>query len=303
MNCIFIYNPVSGRGKIARCLPRIVQALRERYEFVDVYASEGQGDMVRAAQSAAERYDAIIFSGGDGSFNEVVQGVCASGRSPELGYIPGGTVNDVAHSLGIPKRLGGALSVITGGRRAPLDCMRIGSRYAMYIVAAGAFTSAPYTTPQWQKKQLGRIAYGIEGLKKNLNFDVFGVRVEGENAVIEEDSVFVMFLNGKYVAGMPLNRGGSMQDGKIEAVLIRQRKNPDFLHRVRAFLALANLFLFGTRVRESQLVRLEGKRFTVQTRSDVVWNFDGEMGTPGRVTVEVLPGRLQMLVPRKKKNI
>lgn len=55
---------------------------------------------------------------------------------PEVGYIPSGTVNDVAHSLGIPKNLRRALKVITGGENVLLDCMKINDRYAMYIVAA-----------------------------------------------------------------------------------------------------------------------------------------------------------------------
>ena len=114
MNCLFIYNPVSGRGKIARRLPGIVRALRQKYDEVDVYATSGKGDMTRAVRAAASRYGAIVFSGGDGSFNETVQGVCESGMAPELGYIPSGTVNDVAHSLGISKNIRRALEILEG---------------------------------------------------------------------------------------------------------------------------------------------------------------------------------------------
>lgn len=256
--------------------------------------------MTRIVREAAARFDAIVFSGGDGTFNEALQGVCESGCSPELGYIPGGTVNDVAHSLGIPKRLNGALRVIRGGRTASLDCMKINDRYAMYIVAAGAFTSAPYTTPQSLKKQIGFVAYGIEGIKKNLNFDVFGVTVSDGERSVHTDSVFVVLMNGRYVAGIPLNRGSSMADGKIEAALIHQRKNPGFFGRVRAFLALARLFLQGYRVREKQITRFEGAHFEIEAEENVVWNFDGERGLSGKVTVDVVPGRIRMLVPGRR---
>ena len=226
MKCLFVYNPVSGRGKTEKRLQKIVHALRERYGDVCVAATHAQGDMTRIVRESAPLFDAIVFSGGDGTFNEALQGVCESGCSPELGYIPSGTVNDVAHSLGIPKRLRGALRVIRSGRAVPLDCMKINDRYAMYIVAAGAFTSAPYTTPQSLKKQIGFVAYGIEGIKKNLNFDVFGVTVSDGERSVHADSVFVVLMNGRYVAGIPLNRGSSIADGKIEAALIHQRKNP-----------------------------------------------------------------------------
>ena len=197
MRCLFLYNPVSGRGKIAKKLGRIVRALERKYGTVDTYATKGRGDMARAAAEATEKYDALVFSGGDGSFNEVVQGVAGAGRIPELGYIPCGTVNDVAHSLGIPKRLGGALKVILSGERALLDCMKINDRYAMYIVAAGAFTSATYSTPQKLKRQVGRIAYGVEGIRKNMNFEVFDIDITAGGVRERTDCVFVAFFNGR----------------------------------------------------------------------------------------------------------
>ena len=300
MKCLFVYNPVSGRGKTEKRLQKIVHALRERYGDVCVAATHAQGDMTRIVRESAPLFDAIVFSGGDGTFNEALQGVCESGCSPELGYIPSGTVNDVAPSLGIPKRLRGALRVIRSGRAVPLDCMKINDRYAMYIVAAGAFTSAPYTTPQSLKKQIGFVAYGIEGIKKNLNFDVFGVTVSDGERSVHADSVFVVLMNGRYVAGIPLNRGSSMADGKIEAALIHQRKNPGFFGKVRAFLALARLFLLGYRVREKQITRFEGSHFEIEAEESVVWNFDGEKGLSGKVTVDVVPGRIRMLVPRHR---
>lgn len=301
MRCLFLYNPVSGRGKIAKKLGRIVRALERKYGTVDTYATKGRGDMARAAAEATEKYDALVFSGGDGSFNEVVQGVAGGGRIPELGYIPCGTVNDVAHSLGIPKRLGGALKVILSGERALLDCMKINDRYAMYIVAAGAFTSATYTTPQSEKQKMGRIAYGIEGIRKNLKFDVFPVRITDGERTVQSESVFVMLMNGKFVAGMPLNLRGSMADGKIEVALIRQRRDPNAVNKLRAYFALAHLFLFGYRVKERQIERLEGSHFEIETGEGVVWNFDGEKGISGKVTVDVLPGKINMLVPRGRK--
>lgn len=302
MKCLFVYNPVSGRGKTEKRLKKIVRALRERYGDVCVCASRERGDMTRIIREQAHLFDAVVFSGGDGSINEALQGVCESGCSPELGYIPSGTVNDVAHSLGIPKRLGGALRVIRTGRVAALDCMQVGDRYAMYIVAAGAFTSAPYTTPQSLKKQIGFVAYGLEGLAKNMDFDVFGVTIRAGEKEVHTDSVFVVLMNGRYVAGIPLNRHAGMADGKIEAAVIRQRKNPGFFGKVRAFFSLARLFLCGFRAaNKKQIDRFEGDRFEIETDEHVVWNFDGERGTAGKVVVSVLPGRVRMLVPRGKK--
>lgn len=303
MRCIFIYNPVSGRKKTGKKLEYILRRLGEKYDIVDSYATASAGDMTRAVREYAEKYDAIIFSGGDGSFNEAVQGLCEANNMPEIGYIPGGTVNDIAHSLGIPSHIRGALKVILTGKNVLLDCMRVNDRYAMYIVAAGAFTSATYTTPQIQKNLIGRLAYGIEGIRKNLNFDVFRVKITDGEQCLEEEGVFVAFLNGKYVAGIGLNRKASMTDGKIEVALIRQRKFPNLFHKIRAYFALANLFLFGYRVKERQIIRLEGSHFEVETEDRVTWNFDGERGICGKICVDVLPQKINIIVPQKSKNI
>lgn len=303
MKCLFLYNPVSGKGKITKKLDLILRTLEKKYDVVDFYATKAAGDMTRAAREAAGKYDAIVFSGGDGSFNEVVHGVADCAVRPELGYIPSGTVNDVAHSLGIPKRIKKALKIILTGKNELLDCMKINDRYAMYIVAAGAFTSATYTTPQSKKKQVGRIAYAVEGIRKNLAFEVFGVRLSNGRERVETQSVFVTLMNGRYVAGMRLNKEGSMTDGKIEAAVIQQRKHPNLLQKARAFLALANLFLFGYKVREKLITRMEGSRFEIEADESLVWNFDGEKGISGNVVVEVLPRAINMIVPGDGKNL
>ena len=302
MRCLFLYNPVSGRGKVAKKADMIVRALQSKYEIVDVYETKEAGDMERAAREGAESYDALVFSGGDGTFNEVVQGVMTASRMPEIGYIPGGTVNDIAHSLGIPKRIRGALKVILTGKNEMIDCMRINDRFAMYVVAAGAFTSASYTTPQSRKKQVGRLAYGIEGLRKNLNLRVFDVKVASEDTTVQADSVFVTIMNGKYVAGMKLNRGGSMQDGKLEAAVVLQKKHPNIFRKIRAFFSLAHLFLLGYKVRARLITRLEGSHFEVRTDDAVVWNFDGEKGVSGNVVIDVLPRKINMIVPKKRND-
>ena len=69
---------------------------------------------------------------------------------------------------------------------------------------------------------------------------------------------------------------------------------------MRAFLALARLFLLGYRVREKQITRFEGSHFEIEAEESVVWNFDGEKGLSGKVTVDVVPGRIRMLVPRHR---
>lgn len=302
MNCLFVYNPVSGKGKTAKREGEIVRVLGEKFGQVDVYATQGPGEMTRVVRERAGGYSAIVFAGGDGTFNEVLQGVCESGADPILGYIPGGTVNDIAHSLHIPRNWKKALSVICGGHGERLDCMCANGKYAMYVVTAGAFTSATYSAPQTQKKRFGRLAYGFEGLRKNMHFDVFPVRVRGGEREIDAHTVLILFINGEYVAGMHCNRRGNLRDGMVECAVVRQKENPRFFAKVRALFTIARLFLFGYRHGGRNVLRVRGSHFEVETAGNVVWNFDGEKGMPGKIAVDVLPARVNVLVPAPRKN-
>lgn len=305
MKCIFIYNPKSGKGKIQKKLPYIQARLHEKYETVDVYATKEAGDLTEKIRSVANDYDCIVFSGGDGTFNEVLQGIGEREDLPLLGYIPGGTANDVAHSLKIPRKsLRGALNVILSGKRELLDCMRInGEQYAMYSVSAGAFTSATYTTPQKKKKRFGWLAYGVEGLKKNLPFQVFPVEVISGEKTISTDCVFALAVNGKCVAGVRMNPQGSMTDGKMECAVVKQRSHPNFFQRIRAFFSLIGLFLFGYRAKSKNVTKASGEKLVFNVADDVVWNFDGEKGVTGKIEIEVLKGKVPLLVPKNNKNI
>lgn len=298
MNCLFIFNPVSGKGKIAKKLPRIRKTLLKRYKKVDIYETKSGEDLSEYLSAHAKEYDAVVFSGGDGTFHKVI---AALEGDIQLGYIPSGTVNDVARSLKIPRRVRGALKVIVRGHSARLDCMQVGERYAMYIAAAGAFTSVTYHTPQKSKNALGALAYFFEAVRHNLKFDVFPVKATSGGKTIETDAVLVLVMNGKSVAGFPVNKSGSMTDGKMETVIIKQVQKPNILRRLGAYFSVASLFVFGCRIKKRDILYLEGEKVTIETGENVLWDFDGEEGFCGNAEMKVLRGAVRLFVPKNKK--
>ncbi len=304
MKCIFIYNPVGGKGVIAQKKDYIVSQLREKYEIVDVKATKERGDMVTLARDAVGKYDAIIFAGGDGSFNEVLQGIGEFEEQPTIGYIPSGTVNDVAHSLRIPKKLKKALKIIKAGNVEQIDCMKLNDRYAIYVVTAGAFTSATYNTPQLSKNHIGRIAYGLEGLKHNLKFEPFYVDCTNGDKIVQTDRcVLIAFINSRYVAGFGMNKRADLQDGKVDVAIVeRATKKAGFFRTLASYWAVAKLFLFGYRSKIRHVVHFQGSAFDVAVGEDVVWNIDGEKGISGKIHIEILPKKVNIIVPSKKRK-
>lgn len=298
MKCIFLYNPNSGRGKLPKRLAFIEKKLRTKYETVDFFAARNAVEFEEKVRESAKRYDTIIFSGGDGTFHNVLQGL--KGEKVNLGYIPSGTVNDTARSLGIPRSVRGALKVILKGEARSLDCMKINdSHYAMYIAAAGAFTRATYTTSQSSKRLFGALAYAVEAVKNNLKLEVFPLQIQFDEQIYRTNAVLILVMNGRSVAGFPINKKGSMDDGQLEVAVIRQVSKPNFFRKVAALFSLASLFVFGCKIKKKDIVVLSGKKLVIGTGNDVVWDFDGEEGVRGNVTIETLPRQITLFVPKK----
>ena len=300
MKCIFLYNPNSGRGKIVKRLAYIEKKLRSKYDQVDFFAAHNATEFEEKICESATCYDAIIFSGGDGTFNNVLHGL--KGKQATLGYIPSGTVNDTARSLKIPRSLRGALSVVLKGEPRALDCMKINEgHYAMYIAAAGAFTRATYTTPQSKKRVFGALAYAFEAVKNNLKLDVFPLQINFDGQIYRTNAVLILVMNGKSVAGFPINKKGKMDDGKLEVAVIRQVRKPNFFQKIAALFSLASLFIFGCSIKKKDVVILSGKKLIIGTGEDVVWDFDGEEGVRGNATIEAMPQQIALFVPKNKK--
>lgn len=298
MKCIFLYNPNSGKGKLKKKLPYIQKRLLTKYDEAVVCVTESAEDFEQKVRAAADEYDAIVFSGGDGTFNHVIQAL--DGKKATLGYLPSGTVNDVARSLKIPRTLRGALNVVLKGEPQNLDCMAInGDHYAMYIAAAGAFTKATYTTSQTNKRMFGSLAYAAEAVLHDLKLDVFPLKIQCGEQRLDTHAVLILVMNGRSVAGFPLNRKGSMTDGKLEVAVIKQVKKPNFFQRVGALFSVASLFVFGCKIKKKDISFFSGEKIVIGTDEEVVWDFDGEEGIKGNVTIEACPARITLFVPKK----
>ena len=90
--CIFVYNPNSGKSKLIKRIKYIVQELETIYDQVDYVATTHKGHATEIASDACGKYTHLIISGGDGSVNEVINGVAEQDNAPIIGYLPSGTV-------------------------------------------------------------------------------------------------------------------------------------------------------------------------------------------------------------------
>ena len=143
-----IYNPTSGKELFKRTLPDVLIKLERAGYETSAYATEREGDATLEAERALKRdYDIIIAAGGDGTLNEVVNGIAEQPNRPKLGIIPMGTVNDFGRALHLPSDIMGAVDVIIDDHTTKVDTGKMNNRYSLTLAAGGQLTQVTYETP------------------------------------------------------------------------------------------------------------------------------------------------------------
>jgi len=281
---LLILNPVSGQKKAVKNLADIISVFNRADYDVHVYVTAQSKDATNAVERFAEQMDLIVCCGGDGTLNETVSGMMHTGLRVPIGYIPSGSTNDFANSLGLSGNMVTAAKQIVKGKISFYDIGMFGDRYFSYVASFGAFTKASYATPQNIKNVLGHIAYLLEGIQEFSKIKKEHLRLETEQDVLEDDYLFGAICNSRSLGGiLKLNSElVDMGDGRFEIFLVRAPKNLQELHE--CVLALKN-----QKYDCGMLTFRSARRITVEADPDMIWTLDGERAEGGeRIYIENL---------------
>lgn len=224
---LVIINPKAGTLQAAKYLADICEVFcRVGYETI-IATTFGRGDGTTIARERAKDADIIVAVGGDGTFNEVIAGVMESGVRRPIGYIPAGTTNDFASSLGLSSDLIQAAEDIVSGTPHSIDIGRFNGRYFSYVASFGAFTNTSYDVPQNLKNLLGHTAYILEGAKDLLSIKPSELKLKDEVGVYGGKYIFGAICNSTSMGGILTLSSDvvDMSDGKFEVMLVRMPSN------------------------------------------------------------------------------
>lgn len=294
MKCYYIYNPKSGKGKIYKYLNYIINELKTIYDIVDVHESKSSADIVDSVRTASDLYDAIVFSGGDGTFNDVACGLAACSNRPILGYIPMGTGNDIARNLKIPVNPKKALKIIKQQKYIYHDVGKINDQYFIYVAALGSGSSASFTTNHQTKKVLGRFAYLIDGVKEFFSPNIINAQIEYDNKKIELTTPLILVMNTKTIGGMIFNRYGYLNDGSFDIIVVNNGFVKGRLNVIKLFLR----GMLGFKKRPALSIKSSSIKITVL--DTFTWTCDGNKGPQGTITVTNLHNHLKIYADGKK---
>lgn len=224
---LFIMNPFAGQKKGSRHLSDILLEFSKAGYDPIVHMTTGQGDATLAAELYGKDMDLIVCCGGDGTLNETITGVLRVGATTPIGYIPAGTTNDFASSLGLSGNFLQAATDIIQGEAVPYDVGRFGSRYFSYVASFGAFTRSSYNVPQNIKNALGHTAYVLGGISEISQIRKEHIRMEIDGQVVEDDFLFGAICNSTSIGGiLTLDpKQVDLGDGLLEVMLVRSARN------------------------------------------------------------------------------
>ena len=268
---LFVMNPYAGTRQGVRYLADVIAIFNRADYEVLAYMTSGQGDAQRIVTEKAADVDLVVCAGGDGTFNEAVSGILTSETDVPLGYIPCGSTNDFAASLGLPTNILKAAQAIVDGEPVRYDMGLFGNRHFSYVASFGAFTRASYATPQSVKTALGHMAYILGGISELSQIRKEKVRIELKDRVIEDEFLFGAVSNSTSMGGiLTLDpRQVDMKDGKFELLLVRAPKN---LSEIGECLQALQTQKYNC----AMITFLSTDVLTVHANPDMPWTLDGE---------------------------
>ncbi|MBQ8207998.1 MAG: diacylglycerol kinase family lipid kinase [Clostridia bacterium] len=289
---LLIINPVAGKMKSKNALFDIVKVFCDHEFDVHVKLTARRGHGTEIAENEHMNYDLIVCVGGDGTLNEVVRGLVRCGAETPVGYIPAGSTNDFAGSIGLSLNIKQAAKNIAVGTPVRLDIGSFKDVCFTYIASFGAFTSASYSTPQTTKNAIGHIAYILEGIKDLSTIKPAHIKAEADGKLYEGDYIFGGIANSTSVGGIVKLKKElvDMSDGLFEVILIKNPKNINHLNDII-------LSLMTSEYKNNKSIDyFNASEIKITTEEKLPWTVDGEYADgSGSFTIKNLKQRLTII--------
>ena len=292
MKARVLFNPHAGSADAADALHEAIRATPD----AELLVCQAPGDGTRlAAEAVAAGCRLVVAAGGDGTVNEVLNGLAEDFGAAVLGVVPLGTGNDFARTLALPEDPVQAFQTAMRGARRALDVIRVESRgEAVYAVnaCAGGFTGEVGEAMTDELKETwGPLAYLIGAARALPDLEGYETRVAWEDGPFETlDALSIIVANGRTAAGgLPAAPRASPEDGLLDVVVIQNGSGVELAR-------LAAAALVGDYLGSDQVVYRRVRSLRVAAQPGMWFNVDGELLTKEPVRFEVVPRALRVAV-------
>jgi len=300
MRAKIIVNPSSGKQAVQKNLPEIVSALvlDNTITSTSVFYTQKKDDAYNEVKKIKkDEYDLIIAAGGDGTLNEVVNGIIESKSDTPIAILPAGTVNDFSNFLGISKDVAAFSQMIRDYKIIDSDVGKIGNKYFINVAAGGLLTDIGYKVSVDAKTVMGKFAYYAQGMidLPQQIFKSIDVIFETQKRRVEQkDCIMFMVSNTPSVGGFKkISPHAKINDNKLDVFIIHK---PEFGQVLPLFIQI----LKGEHTNNSKITYFQTNKVTISCNNveDFYIDIDGEQGETLPITIETVPKAVKFIVPK-----
>jgi len=294
---LIIVNPTAGGGRAGRLVGWLRERLERRRDArLEITTRAGDAELL-AANAAQTGHDRVVAVGGDGTVQEVANGLAGAARTTvSLGIVPMGSGNDLARSMGLPRDPAAAWTIAMGAGTWVIDLLLAtdGDGHSRWFGSAGGIgfdaqvASAMARRNGWQRGQAGYLLTTLVELRRFVNRPV-ELTVDGTTA--SRQVLFIALANGEYYGGgMRIAPGASLDDGQLDLCVVGD------VSRITALRQLANLYR-GTHVAHPKVDMLRGRSVSIDGDRATLVHLDGEPFGHLPLRVDLHPARLLVAAP------
>jgi diacylglycerol kinase (ATP) len=293
MNAALIVNPVSGRDAAPDYLPAINALLRERAGIVEIFLTAAEGDASTLAAHAVRRgADHLFVCGGDGTVNEVINGLATvpgALQHVRLGIIPLGTGNDFATALGLPAEIDKAIAQLFDGRLVHADLGRLNDRSFVNVSAGGFIAEVSDAVNEPLKNVAGKLAYLIGGAQVMLSYEPITARIAMPDGPATRRLHAFAVCNSRLVGGGRLIAPHAViDDGLLDVCLIEAMPTMEFVNLLRRVAK-------GDHVADDRVTYFTTRSIELTFDRRIKVNTDGQVLETDRCRYEVVQGGLWVM--------
>lgn len=291
MDILFVVNPVAGKGKTKEIIPLIEDICKKNDVEYEMVFTSMPNDAINLSKDGINRgFSRIIAVGGDGTLNEVINGVAETDAS--FGIIPGGSGNDFIRSLAEKRELEQIIYDNIFGNIKPIDIARCNDRYFINVASIGFDSDVVLATKETKKIFSGSTAYIAAVLKTILTYKGKRIKVDIDGNSFEENTLLVAVANGKYYGGgIKPAPDAEIDDGILDICFIRNVPKPKII-------ALFPKFIKGNHEDIKEVSMYRGKKIRLTCPDYMPTNVDGEIFLNTEVEFEIIPKGINVIIPR-----
>jgi diacylglycerol kinase (ATP) len=278
-----IYNPTSGKGETKRLVELLSIELLHSGHEIALYETSIQSGASEISNEICEKNetDLLLTLGGDGSLNQVINGMMNSRVKIPIAIYPSGTMNDFAHYLKIPRDFTDFLEMIKKNKQLKVDVGRCNDINFINVVSCGIFSEIAHSTPKEMKNIFGPLAYYLEGLKTLSLQSIPEGNIEIVSNEFQYEGKFILFMvsNSTSIGGFhkmaPL---ANISDGILDCILLKSAPLP------KLFELVVKVFT-GEHLKSEYVEYFQTTTLTFNTDMEV--DIDGEYGGRGEMKINI----------------